>query len=85
VRSRTRLAKLIDAIESYSNSFSYYDDELDETVVDGTEEEMYNVIMQNDELHLLGEEAVKEWVSLWYNDWCAYEGKRLAYKKAHLI
>ena len=46
---------------------------------------MYNVIMQDDELHLLGEKTVKEWVSLWYNDWCAYEGKRLAYKKAHLI
>lgn len=85
MRNRTRLAKLIDSIESYSNSFSYYDEELNETVVDGTEEEMYNVIMQDDELHLLGEKTVKEWVSLWYNDWCAYEEKRLAYKKAHLI
>ena len=85
MKYKTRLAKLIDAIEEYSDNFAYYDDELEETIVDGTEDEMYNVIMQDDELHLLGTETVREWVSLWYNNWCSYEEKRLAYKKANLI
>lgn len=70
--ARTRLGKLIEAIEKYSDSFMYYDDELDECVIDGTEEEMYNTIMQDEELHLLGTETVKHWISLWYNNWEEY-------------
>lgn len=82
---KTRLSKLIDAIESYSDSFAYYDEELDETVVDGTQEEVYNTIMQDEELHLLGKDTVNKWIDLWYNDWNTYEAMRLAYKKAKLI
>lgn len=83
--ARTRLGKLIEAIEEYSDNFSYYDEDLCETVVDGTQEEMYNVIMQDKELHLLGEETVRKWIDMWYNDWEKYEGTRLAYSKAKLL
>lgn len=85
MKTKSRLSKLIEAIERYNDSYAYYDEELDETVVDGTEEEVYNTIMQDDELHFLGEETCRKWISLWYNNWEKYEAMRLAYKQAKMI
>ena len=34
-----RMKKLLIALNDYMNSFSYYDDETDETVIDGDETE----------------------------------------------
>ena len=56
----TRLGKLIFAIEEYSDNHVYYDDDTDTEVIDGTEEDMYNTIMQN--------EGVS---SAWYKD-CSF-------------
>lgn len=57
-----RMKKLLIALNDYMNSFSYYDDETDET-------ECYNVIMQDDELHLLGTETVKSVIHTCFVDW----------------
>ena len=65
-----RMKKLLIALNDYMNSFSYYDDETDETVIDGDETECYNVIMQDDELHLLGTETVKSGMHT-----CSEDGK----------
>lgn len=54
-----RMRKLLNALDAYMDRFSYYDEDLDETVINGEEDECYNVIMQDRELHLLGSEAVK--------------------------
>lgn len=64
-----RMKKLLIALNNYMNSFSYYDDETDETVIDGDETECYNVIMQDDELHLLGTETVKSVIHTCFVDW----------------
>ena len=82
---KTRLGKLIDAIEDYSNSFSYYDEDLDETVVDGTEDEMYDVIMQDEEIHFLGTETVRKWIHMWFSNWEEYERTRIIMKRSGLI
>ena len=81
----TRLGKLINAIEDYNDSFVYYNEETDESVIDGTEEEVYDVIMQDEELHLLGPETVKNWIHIWYTDWHKYEEMKWAMSKAHMI
>lgn len=64
-----RMRKLLCALNEYMNSFSYYDEDLDETVIDGDESECYNVIMQDDELHLLGSDTVKRVIHICFIDW----------------
>ena len=81
----TRLGKLINAIEDYASNYMYYDEEKEESVVYGTEQDMYNEIMQNDELHLLGEKVVRTWIGMWYNDWNQYEICRIACMKSKLL
>ena len=83
--AKTRLGKLINSIEDYNNNFVYYDEDKDETVIDGTEEEVYAVIMQDEELHLLGTETVKNWIHLWYTNWNKYEEMKWAMRKAQMI
>ena len=64
-----RMRKLIVAVDEWFSSFSYYDEDTDDNVIDGTEEECYNSIMQDDELHLLTTATVKEVISTAFKDW----------------
>lgn len=64
-----RMRKLLIALNQYMDSFSYYDEDTDDTVIDGDENECYDVIMRDDELHLLGTETVKRVIHLCYTDW----------------
>lgn len=80
-----RLARLIEAIDRITAEYAYYDDTVDDIVIDLTEEETYDLIMKDNELHLLGAEQVKHWISLWYTDWQAYEAWVLASRKAGII
>lgn len=64
-----RLRKLLIALNEYMDSFSYYDEEADETVIDGDENECYDVLMRDDELHLLGTETVKKVIHICFVDW----------------
>lgn len=64
-----RLRKLLSALNEYMDSFSYYDEDLEDTVIDGDEDECYNVIMQDDGLHLLGSAKVKMVIHICFTDW----------------
>ena len=68
-----RLKKLLVALNEYLDMFSYYDEDLDDTIIDGDENECYSVIMQDSELHLLGAETVKKVIHLCYTDWEQFE------------
>ena len=75
-----RMRKLLIALNEYMDSFSYYDEEIDDTVIDGDETECYNVIMQDDELHLLGAETVKKVIHICYVDWEQFDKMCRQYK-----
>lgn len=75
-----RLRKLLSALNEYMDSFSYYDEDKDDTVIDGDENECYNVIMQDDELHLLGSETVKSVIHICYTDWEQFDKLCRQYK-----
>lgn len=69
MNEKIRMRKLLIALNKYMDSFSYYDEEIDDTVIDGDENECYNVIMQDDELHLLGTKTVKSVIHTCFVDW----------------
>lgn len=66
---KRRMRKLLIALNQYLDSFSYYDEELDQTIIDGNESECYDIIMRDDELHLLTSEKVKEVIHICFVDW----------------
>lgn len=80
MKEMIRMRKLLTALNEYMDSFSYYDEELDDTVIDGDENECYNVIMQDDELHLLGTETVKKVIHTCYTDWEQFDKMCRQYK-----
>lgn len=69
----SRLRKLIEAIELAGSDYCYYDEDVDDTVMYGSKEEMYEQIMQDDELHLLGSECVKKWIETWWDNFELFE------------
>lgn len=68
-----RFQKLLIALNEYMDSYSYYDVELDDTVIDGDENDCYNVIMQDTELHLLTSETVRKVIHICYTDWESFD------------
>ena len=64
-----RLKKFLVELDNYFGAFSYYDEEADETVIDGDEQECYDILMRNDEFHLLGADTVKAWIHMSFTDW----------------
>lgn len=80
MNERTRMQKLLIALNQYMDSFSYYDEELDDTVIDGDENECYDVIMRDDELHLLTSEKVKEVIHICFADWEKFDKLCRQYK-----
>ena len=67
-----RLRKFLIELNSYFDSYSYYDEETDETIICGDEQQCYNVLMQNEEFHLLGSEVVKTWIHIAFTEWEAF-------------
>ena len=67
-----RLRKFLIELNCYFDSYSYYDEETDETIIVGDEHQCYNVLMQNEEFHLLGSEVVKTWIHLAFTEWGAF-------------
>lgn len=80
MNKKERMRKLLIALNQYMDSFSYYDDESDETVIDGDENECYNIIMRNDELHLLTTEVVKNIIHVCFTDWETFDKMCREYK-----
>ena len=75
-----RMRKLLIALNEYMDSFSYYDDDLDDVVIDGDEAECYDVIMKDEELHLLTSEKVKEIIHICYTNWPKFDLMTRQYK-----
>ena len=67
-----RLRKFLIELNSYFDSYSYYDEETDETIIVGDEQHCYNMLMQNEEFHLLGSEVVKTWIHIAFTEWEAF-------------
>ena len=61
----TRLQKLINALDEYNRNWCYIDEETDEWTCPDSEDEVYNEIMADEELHFLGTETVKSWIHIW--------------------
>ena len=65
-----RLRKFLVELDDYFGMFSYYDDETEETVIDGDEKQCYDILMrEHDEFHLLGADAVKAWIHMAFTNW----------------
>lgn len=64
-----KIRRFLIALDEYFGSFSYYDDETDETVIDGDENDCYNCLMQTDEFHFLGEKKVRELIHIAFTDY----------------
>lgn len=80
MNEKIRMRKLLIALNEYMDSFSYYDEEADETVIDGDENECYDVLMRDDELHLLGAQTVKKVIHICYVDWEKFDGMCRKYR-----
>lgn len=48
-----KLRRFLIALDAWFGSFSYYDEETDDVVIDGDEDDCYNCLMQTDEFHLI--------------------------------
>ena len=67
-----RLRKFLIELNCYFDSYSYYDEETDETIIVGDEQQCYNVLMQNEEFHLLGSAVVKTWIHIAFTEWDSF-------------
>lgn len=67
-----RMKRLVLTLYDYLDDYGYYDDDLGETVICGTEEECYNFIMLDNDFHLLTSEFVKHCIHLLFTDWDAF-------------
>ena len=76
----TRYRKLLEAILDWDSDCCHYDDEKETEVIDGTEEDIYNAIMKDDELHLLGTEKIKATIHLYYTDWPTFSAICIVFK-----
>ena len=74
-----RTTKLLMAILDWDSDCCYYDDEKGEAVIDGTEEDLYNAIMMDDEMHLLGSEKVKAFIHIYFTDYHTFSDICIAY------
>ena len=75
-----RYRKLLSAILDWDSDCAYYDDDKDEVVIEGTEEDIYNAVMQDDELHLLGTDKVKATIHMYYTDYPTFSCVCRAFK-----
>ena len=71
-----RLAKLIDKLETILDEWYYIID--GDTKTDLTKQEVYNIVMEDEEIHFLGKDTIMTWVNMFYDDWNSYERTRLA-------
>lgn len=67
-----RLTKFLIALNEYFSNHSFYDDEIEQTMVDGTEADCYNCLMQENEFHLLGKQTAEALIHLGFTNWEAF-------------
>lgn len=75
-----RLEKLIDKLETILDEWYYIDGDAEDgdTKTDLTKQEVYNIVMEDEEIHFLGKSTIMTWVNMFYDDWNSYERTRLA-------
>ena len=79
MNNNTRIRKFIIALDDYIGSYSYYDDEKEETIIDSDENECYDFLMVIDEFHLLGEKRVREYIHIAFTNYEIFFNLRKAY------
>lgn len=67
-----RLTKFLIALNEYFSNHSFYDDEIEQTMVDGTEADCYNCLMQENEFHFIGEQTAKALIHIGFTNWEAF-------------
>lgn len=68
---RLRMKKFVIALDELLLNNEYYDEELQETVCEVSEDDAYNILMKNDEFHLLTSKVVKGLIHLFITDYRA--------------
>lgn len=67
-----RMIKFLTELEGYLGERSCYDEETGEDIIEGTEEECYDILMKTQDFHLLGEEVVRKLIHIGFTDFKAY-------------
>lgn len=75
-----RRKKLIIALNDWFDNAAYYDDDTQEVVIRDTEQDCYDCIMQDKELHLLGERFVKDMIHIMFTNWNRFSFITFMYK-----
>lgn len=75
-----RRKKLIIALNDWFDNAAYYDDDIQEVVIRDTEQDCYDCIMQDKELHLLGERFVKDMIHIMFTNWNRFSFITFMYK-----
>lgn len=74
-----RIRKFLIALDDYIGCYSYYDDETEESVIEGDENDCYDFLMVIDEFHLLGEKRVREYIHIAFVNYDVFFGLLKAY------
>ena len=75
-----RYSKLLNAILELETACGYYDEEKQIEVLDATEDDFYEMIMRDDEMHFLGTDKVKGTIHLFFTDRSTFEAIARVYK-----
>ena len=67
-----RMVKFLTELEGYLGERSCYEEETGEDIIEGTEEECYDILMKIQDFHLLGEEVVRKLIHIGFTDFKAY-------------
>ncbi|MBQ2391636.1 MAG: hypothetical protein II306_07700, partial [Clostridia bacterium] len=68
-----RLQKLLRALNDYLDSNAYYDDDKQETIIEGGKDRCYDSVMKDEEIHLLTSDVVKLYIDLMFDDWKTFD------------
>ena len=77
-----RVKKFLIALNDWLSSNSYYDEELEDTIIQGSEDECYNELMKCEEYHLLGTDIVK---GLIHTAFISFDGYIAILKKYDIV
>lgn len=75
-----RTRKFLNDLDDLVMDNCYYDDENGTEVIEVTEEDCYDALMQTDEYHLLGSEKVRAFIHIFLTDWVLASEIRHAFK-----
>jgi len=68
MNEQIRLRRFLIALDELIQDNEYYDDDLQKEVCDITEVQCYDILMENEEFHLLTSEKVKGFINIFITD-----------------